>query len=62
MTIPEGNNEKNNMEAAGLTWRGLASRLGRKDRRRLELRIPAGPGQQRHSGGNGDYEREGEGS
>ena len=40
MKIGERNNERNNMEVAGLTWRGLASRLGRKDRRRLELRLP----------------------
>ena len=33
-------------EESGLTWRGLASRLSVNDRRRLELRLPAGPGRQ----------------
>ena len=59
MTIQEGNNERKYMEAPGLTWRGLASRLGLNDRRRPELRLPAGPCQRRQSGGSGNYEREG---
>ena len=40
MKIGEGSKERKDTDAAGLTWRGLASRLGRKDRRRLALRLP----------------------
>ncbi len=59
MTIREWNNERKYMEAPGLTWRGLASRLGLDDRRRPELRLPAGPGHRLASGGSRNYEREG---
>ena len=54
--------ERKDVEAPGLTWRGLASRLGRNDRRRPERRLPAGPCHRRHSGGSRNYEREAEGS
>ena len=47
--------------APGLTWRGLASRLGVNCQRRPALRLPAGPGQQRESGGNGNPDSGGQG-
>ena len=59
------NQGRNYMEGmarvSGLTWQGLASRLGLNDRRRLELRLPAGPGQRRGSGrsANPDTDRHG---
>ena len=50
MTIKEPNYQGGLARVPGLTWRGLASRLGVNDRRLLELRLPAGPGQRRGSG------------
>ena len=47
--------------APGLTWRGLASRLGVDGRRRPGLRLPAAPGRQRESGGNGNPDSDGQG-
>ena len=47
--------------AQGLTWRGLASRLGVNCQRRPALRLPAGPGRQRESGGNVSHDHDGQG-
>lgn len=46
---------------SGLTWRSLASRMDVKDCRRLELRLPAGPGRRRESGGNANPDTGGRG-
>ena len=50
MTIREPNYPEGLTQDSGLTWRVLAARLGVNDRRGLELRLPAGPGQRRESG------------
>ena len=54
MTIKEPNYVQDLARCPGLTWRGLASRMGVNDRRRLQLRLPAGPAHRRKSGGKGN--------
>ena len=61
MTIKEPNYVEGLARVSGLTWRGLASRLDVNDRRRPGLRLPAGPGQQRETGGNGNPGSDGQG-
>ncbi len=46
---------------SGLTWRSLASRMGVNDCRGLQLRLPAGPGRRRESGGNANRDTGGRG-
>ena len=46
---------------SGLTWRSLASRMDVNDCRRPELRLPAGPGRRRESGGNANRDTDGQG-
>ena len=60
MTIKEPNYVEGLARVSGLTWRGLASRLGGNDRRR-ELRLPARPGLRRESGGNANRDTGGQG-
>ena len=61
MTVKEPNYVEGLARVSGLTSRDLASRLGVDERRRLGLRLPAGPGQQRESGGNGNPDPDGRG-
>ena len=59
MTIKEPNYVERLARASGLTWRGLASRLGVDEHGRPGLRLPAGPCHQRESGGDGHPDSEG---
>ena len=61
MTIKEPNYAQGLARCPGLTWRGLASRMGVNDRRGLELRLPAGRGRRRESGGNDNRHHDGHG-
>ena len=61
MIIKEPNYVERLARDSGLTWPGLASRLSVDERGRPGLRIPAGPGQQRESGGNGRPDPDGQG-
>lgn len=54
MTLKEPNYVQDLAGCPGLTWRGLASRMGVNDLRRLQLRLPAGPAHRRKSGGKGN--------
>ena len=62
MTIKEPNYVEGLARVSGLTWRGLASRLGVNCQRRPGLRLPAGPDRQRESGGNVSHGHDGHGS
>ncbi|MYC38732.1 MAG: hypothetical protein F4X66_17750 [Chloroflexi bacterium] len=48
-------------EESGLTWRILASQMDVKDRRRLELLLPAGSGRRQESSGNANRDTGGPG-
>jgi len=61
MTIKGPNYLEGLARAPGLTWRDLASRMGVNDRRGLQLRLPAGPGRRRGSGGNANRDHDGHG-
>ena len=61
MTIKEPDYVEGLARVSGLTWRGLASRLSVNCQRRPALRLPAGPGRQRESGGNGNPDSDGQG-
>ena len=61
MTIKEPNYLEGLARAPGLTWRDLASRMGVNDCRRSQLRLPAGPGRRRGSGGSANRDTGGQG-
>ena len=61
MTIKEPNYVERLARVSGLTWPGLASRLSVDERGRPGLRLPAGQGQRRESGGNGHRNPDGQG-
>jgi len=61
MTIKERNHVEGLARAPGLTWRHLASRMGKSDRRGQELPLPAGPGRRRGPGRSANPDPNGQG-